>query len=147
MAQKLTPCVMFRDPATNWFEIVEQLVIEVNSVISIGKMSRKVSTCITNLKKLIFDKSSALFSSLVNTIWFCCCPLCQVEIEQVQIQLWNSLQFKWYQACANQCTEPPRNEIMEQMHQVIMIKFRTSELDMANTVDPSDRSDFLTNPA
>eukprot|EP00804_Cyclotella_cryptica_P009746 CCRYP_011230-RA/>CCRYP_011230-RA protein AED:0.13 eAED:0.53 QI:0/0/0/0.66/0/0/3/0/171 len=42
---------------------------------------------------------------------------------------------------------PQANEILEQMHQVIMTMLCTTELDMANTVAPGDIADFLIDAA
>eukprot|EP00804_Cyclotella_cryptica_P024331 CCRYP_015299-RA/>CCRYP_015299-RA protein AED:0.44 eAED:0.44 QI:0/0/0/1/0/0/2/0/139 len=42
---------------------------------------------------------------------------------------------------------PQANAILERMHQVIMTMLRAAELDMANTVAPSDIADFLTDAA
>ncbi len=42
---------------------------------------------------------------------------------------------------------PQAIAILEQMHQVIMTMLCTAELDMADTVAPSDISDFLTDAA
>ncbi|KAL7425678.1 hypothetical protein ACHAXM_000119, partial [Skeletonema potamos] len=42
---------------------------------------------------------------------------------------------------------PQANAILERVHQVLMTMARTAELDMADTVEPSDVADFLTNAA
>ena len=42
---------------------------------------------------------------------------------------------------------PQANAILERVHQTIMAIFRTSEIDMADTVNESDIADFLTNAA
>eukprot|EP00804_Cyclotella_cryptica_P013793 CCRYP_016894-RA/>CCRYP_016894-RA protein AED:0.48 eAED:0.48 QI:0/0/0/1/0/0/2/0/67 len=42
---------------------------------------------------------------------------------------------------------PQANTILERMHQVIMTMICTAEIDMANTVVPSDIADFLMDAA
>jgi hypothetical protein len=42
---------------------------------------------------------------------------------------------------------PQANAILERVHQVLMTMVGTAELDMADTVEPSDVADFLTNAA
>ena len=42
---------------------------------------------------------------------------------------------------------PQANAILERVHQVIMTMLRTAEIDMANSVAPSDIATFLTNAA
>ena len=42
---------------------------------------------------------------------------------------------------------PQANAILERVHQVIMTMLRTAEIDMANSVAPSDIAMFLTNAA
>ncbi len=68
-------CLTMIDPASSWFEIVEQPTIAILTVPNMGK--GKKATC-TNYTKVaeIFDKSSAQISNLVYKTWFNRYPHC-----------------------------------------------------------------------
>jgi hypothetical protein len=144
-------CVTMIDPATSWFEIVELPVTEFNSVTPMGKKGHKGTNTHNKPKEAYFDKSSAQVGSLVNKIWFSRYPRCQVIIYD------NGSEFKlnFETLCDSygikrkptSIKNPQANAILERMHQVIMTMLRTAELDMADTVVPSDIADFLTDAA
>ena len=144
-------CVTMIDPATSWFEIVELPVTEFNSVTPKGKKGLKGTNTHNKPKAAYFDKSSTQVGSLVNKIWFSRYPRCQVIIYD------NGSEFKlnFETLCDSyglkrkptSIKNPQANAILERMHQVIMTMLRTTELDMANTVAPSDIADFLTDAA
>ena len=144
-------CVTMIDPATSWFEIVELPVTEINSAIPKGKKGHKGTNTHKPPKEAYFDKSSAQVSSLVNKIWFSRYPRCQKIIYD------NGSEFKlnFETLCDSyglkrkptSIKNPQANAILERMHQVIMTMLRTAELDMADTVAPSDISDFLMDAA
>eukprot|EP00804_Cyclotella_cryptica_P000895 CCRYP_001139-RA/>CCRYP_001139-RA protein AED:0.39 eAED:-0.28 QI:0/0/0/1/0/0/2/0/246 len=139
------------DPANSWFEIVELPVTEFNSVTPTGKQGCKGTNTQNKPKEAYFDKSSAQVGSLVNKIWFSRYPRCQ------EITYDNGSEFKlnFETLCDSYgikrkptgIKNPQANAILEWMHQVIMTTLRTVELDMANTVAPSDIADFLTDAA
>eukprot|EP00804_Cyclotella_cryptica_P015760 CCRYP_013407-RA/>CCRYP_013407-RA protein AED:0.31 eAED:0.31 QI:0/-1/0/1/-1/0/1/0/237 len=114
-------------------------------------MGRKGTNTHNKPKEAYFDKSSAQVGSLVNKIWFSHFPRCQV------ITYNNGSEFKlnFETLCDSYgikrkptfIKNPQANSIIERMHQVIMTMLRTTDLDMANTVAPSDIADFLTDAA
>ena len=87
----------------------------------------------------------------MNKIWFSHYPHCKVIIYD------NGSEFKlnFETLCDSygikrkptSIKNPQANAILERMHQVIMAMLRTAELDMANSVTPSDIADFLTDSA
>ena len=87
----------------------------------------------------------------MNKIWFSHYPPCQKIIYD------NGSEFKlnFKTLCDSYSLKrkptsiktPQANAILERMHQVIMTMLRTAELDMADTVAPSDISDFLMDAA
>eukprot|EP00804_Cyclotella_cryptica_P016386 CCRYP_009931-RA/>CCRYP_009931-RA protein AED:0.20 eAED:0.24 QI:0/0/0/1/0/0/2/0/246 len=115
-------CAAMIDPATCWFEIVELPVTEYNSV-----------------------------TPKVNNIWFSRYPRCQVIIYENGSE--SKLNFKTLcdsygiKRKPTRIKNPQANAILERMHQVIMTMLCIAELDMANTVAPSDIADFLTDTA
>ena len=104
-----------------------------------------------NTKLPYFDKSSAMISNLVNKTWFSRYPRCQYIIYD------NGSEFKLHfeALCESfgikrkptSVKNPTANAILERVHQVISTMLRTAELDMANTVVPSDIDAFLTDAA
>jgi hypothetical protein len=151
-------CVTMIDPATSWFEIVElpvsQLVeLDAPSVDRKGKKkgNRATRDKDDKPKEAYFDKSSATVGSLVNRCWFCRYPRCRNIIYD------NGSEFKLHfetlcdsyglKRKPTSIKNPQANAILERVHQVIMTMARTAELDMADTVEPSDVADFLTNAA
>jgi hypothetical protein len=102
-------------------------------------------------KETYFDKSSATVGSLVNRCWFCQYPRCPNIIYNNGSEF--KLHFKTlcdsYGLNRKQMSikNPQANAILEHVHQVLMTMAYTAELDMVNTVEPSDVADFLTNAA
>jgi hypothetical protein len=147
------------DPATSWFEIVElpvsQLVqLDAPSVDRKGKKKGKKATRDIDddkPKEAYFDKSSSTVGSLVNRCWFCRYSRCRNIVYD------NGSEFKLHfeTLCDSyglkhkptSIKNPQANAILERVHQVLMAMVRTAELDMADTVEPSDVADFLTNAA
>ena len=90
-----------------------------------------------------------MISTLVNKTWFSRYPRCQNIIYD------NGSEFKLhFEALCDSygikrkptsVKNPQANSILEQMHQVFMTMLRAAELDMANSVAPSDIEAFLTN--
>jgi hypothetical protein len=114
-------------------------------------MTRKVNGEERTIKEQIFDKSSDKISPLVNKIWLCRYPRCQYLIYD------NRSEFKLHfeTLCnSNGIKRKPTaikslqaNAICEQVHQVLGTMMRTSELDMADSVDPADIDTFNDNAA
>jgi hypothetical protein len=92
-----------------------------------------------------------MISTLVNITWFSRYLHCQHIIYD------NGSEFKLhFEALCDSygikhkptsSKNPQANAILEQVHQVIMPMLRTAEIDMANSVAPSDIATFLTNAA
>ena len=139
-------CVTMIDPATSWFEIVELPVTEINSAIPKGKKGHKGTKTHKPPKEAYFDKSSAQVSSLVNKIWFSPYPRCQKIIydngSEFKLNFETLCESYGLKRMPTSIKNPQANAILERMHQVIMTMLRTAELDMADTVVPSDTSDF-----
>ena len=102
-------------------------------------------------KEAYFDKSSETVGSLVNRCWFCKYPRCQYIVYN------NGSEFKLhFEALCDSyglkrkptsIKNPQANAILERVHGVLTNMMCTAELDMANSVAPSDVADFLTNAA
>jgi hypothetical protein len=143
-------CLTMIDPASSWFEIVE-LPVTTDAVIPMDTKGRKGTKTHNNTKLPYFDKSSAMISNLVNKTWFSRYPRCQYIIYD------NGSEFKLHfeALCESfgikrkptSVKNPTANAILERVHQVISTMLRTAELDMANTVVPSDIDAFLTDAA
>ena len=102
-------------------------------------------------KELIFNKSSDLISQLVNKIWLCRYPRCQYLIYNSGSEfnfeiLCNSYDIKHKPTMIK---NPQANAICERMdiHQVLGTMTRTSEIDMAESVDSTGIGTFIDNAA
>jgi hypothetical protein len=131
-------------PASSWFELVElPLVSQLTTTTVNGKA--KVS------KELIFDKSSDQIARLVNKIWLCRYPRCRHLIYN------NRSEFKLHfetlcdsygiKRKPTTIKNPQANAICERIHQVQGTMMRTSEIDMAKSVEPADIDTFIDNAA
>jgi len=151
-------CVTMIDPATSWFEMVELPVSQLQEldVPTVGKKGKKKGKKRTRdsddkPKEAYFDKSSATVGSLVNQCWFCRYPRCQHIVYD------NGSEFKLHfetlcdtyglKRKPTSIKNPQANSILERIHQVITTMMRTAEIDMADSVAPSDVANFLTNAA
>jgi len=95
-------------------------------------------------KKNIFDKSSDRIAWLVDKIWFCKYPLCCYLIYN------NGLKFKLHFETQHKpitIKNPKANAICERVHQILRAMMRTSEIDMANSVEPADIATSINNTA
>ena len=100
-------------------------------------------------KEAFFDKSLAMISHLVNKCWFSRYPRCKNIIYD------NGSEFKLhFETLCNEyrvkrkptsIKNPQANAILERVHQVILTMVRTSEIDMADSVQPHDIDVVLTN--
>jgi hypothetical protein len=138
-------CLTMIDPASSWFEIVELPVMETITPV-VNKQGTKTHKI---TKENYFDKTSTMISHLVNKTWFSRYPRCQHIIYD------NGSEFKLHfetlcdsygvKRKMTSVKNPQANVILERVHQVIMTMLRTAEIDMADTVAPSDIDTFLTN--
>ncbi len=130
--------------ASSWFKVVELPTI-------MQLMTKKVNGKERTIKKQIFDKSSDQISWLVNKTWLCRYPRCQYLIHD------NGSEFKLhFETLCNSygikrkptiIKNPQANAICERVNQVLGTMMRTSELDMADSVDPADIDTFIDNAA
>jgi hypothetical protein len=140
-------CLTMIDPASSWFEIVELPVLEYITPPYLTKKDTKTHK--TQTKETYFDKTSTMISHLVNKTWFSRYPCCQNIIYD------NESEFKLhFEALCDSyginrkptsVKNPQANAILERVHQVIMTMLRTAEIDMADSVIPSDIDTSLTN--
>ena len=141
-------CLTMIDPASSWFEIVELPIMETITPVEFNSRGRKVHKNIIT-KETYFDKTSTMISHLVNKTWFSRYPRCRNIIYD------NGSEFKLHfetlcdsygvKRKPTSVKNPQANAILERVHQVLMTMLRTAELDMAETVTPSDIDTFLTN--
>jgi hypothetical protein len=135
------------DPASSWFEIVKQPVVELTPT----SHSKTRAESHGKTKDTYLDKSLSMISTLVNRTWFSRYPHFQLIIYD------NGSEFTLhFEALCDSCgikRKPTSaknlqaNAILERVHQVIMTMLRTAEIDMATSVAPSDIATFLTNAA
>ena len=151
-------CLTMIDPVTGWFEIVELPVVEIpragtdrKTPKRVGRTDSKTQEAIGQTKEAYFDKSSFMISKLVNKCWFSRYPRCKYVIYD------NGSEFKLHfeDLCDSYSLKrkptsiknPQANAILERVHDVLMNMIRTSELDMADSVAPSDIDAVLTDAA
>ncbi len=141
-------CLTMIDPTTSWFEIVElPTVAQETTVPPVGKGKKVTFDKNTKVAEPYFDKSSAQISNLVYKTWFSRYPLCWYIIYN------NGSKFKLHfrSLCdtygikrkPNSFKNPQANAILEHIHAVIGNMLRTSKLNMAERVKPSDIDVFL----
>ena len=126
------------DPATGWFEMVELPVIEIFK--TYGDDAKTAET---------FDKTSLQIAKLVNKLWFSRYPRPRYVIH------YNGSEFKLHfqYLCKSyglkrkpiMIKNPQANTILERVHGVIGSMIRTSEIDMAASVNLDDVDNFFSN--
>ncbi len=103
--------------------------------------TKKVNGKERTIEEEIFDKLSDQIDWLVNKIWLCRNPRYRYFIYN------NGLEFKLhFETLCNSCIQrkptmiknPKANAICERVHQILGTMMRTSEIDMANSVEPAD---------
>jgi hypothetical protein len=132
------------DPTSSWFKVVELPTI-------MQLMTKKVNGKERTIKEEIFDKSSDRISRLANKIWLCRYPRCCYLICN------NGSEFKLhFETLCNSCgikrksttiKNQQANAICERVHQVLGTMMHTSELDVADSVEPADIDTFIDNSA
>jgi len=125
------------DPATSWFEIVEIPTVEI-----LNKNGEK---------EVIFEKTSARISRLINKTWFCQYPRPKYIIYD------NGSEFKAYfeelcdtyhvQRKPTTIKNPQANSILERIHAVIGNMLRTRELDGTDIQETDPIKQFITDAA
>jgi hypothetical protein len=140
-------CLTMIDPASSWFKIVELPEVELSPT-SQSKIKAKPHD---KTKEAYFDKSLGMISTVINRTWFSRYPCCQQIIND------NESEFKLhFEALCDSygikrkptsVKSPQANAVLERVHQVIMMMLCPAEIDMTNSVAPSDIAAFLTNAA
>ncbi len=136
-------------PTTSWFKIAE--LRSVNLVITVPPEGKgKKVTCEKNTKETdtTFDKSSAQISNLVYKTLFSRYPHCWY------LRYNNGSKFKlhFHSLCdtygiKHKPMNLQANVILEHIHAVLGNMLRTSQLDMAESVNASDTEVFLSEAA
>jgi hypothetical protein len=146
-------CLTMINPATSWFEIVAlPTVAQETTVPPAGKGKKVTFDKNTKVAEPYFDKSSAQISNLVYKTWFSRYPHCRYIIYD------NGSKFKLHfqsLLCDTYGIKRKRtsvknsqaNAILERIHAVLGNMLRTSELNMAKRVKPSDIDVFLSDAA
>jgi hypothetical protein len=131
------------DPAASWLEVVELPTI---TRVTTKKVNGKERT----IEEEIFDKSSDRISPLVDKIWLCRYPSCRYLAYN------NGSEFKLhFETLCGSCIQrkpttiknPKANAIFERIHQILGTMMRTSEIDMANSVELADIDTSIDNTA
>ncbi len=132
------------DPTSNWFEVVELPTI-------MRLMTKKVNGKERTIKEEIFDKSSDQINQLVNKIWFCryprCCYLIYDNGSEFKLHFETLCNLYGIKRKPTTILNPQVNDICEHVHQVLGTMMRTSELDIADSVEPADIDTFIDNEA
>ena len=113
-------------------------------------LTKKINGKERTIEEEIFDKSSDQISRLVNKIRLCRYPrYCYLIYD-------NGSEFKLhFETLCDSCIQrkptkiknPKANAICECVHQILGTMMRTSEIDMANSVEPADIDTSIDNTA
>jgi hypothetical protein len=140
------------NPATSWFKIVElPTVAQETTVPLVGKGKKVTFAKNTKVAELYFDKSSAQISNLVYKTWFSKYRRCQYIIynNESKFELhFQSLCVTYGIKCKQASVKKPQaNAILERIYAILGNMLRTSKIDMAKMVKPSDIDIFLSDAA
>ncbi len=109
---------------------------------------KKVNGKERTIEEEIFDKSSDQISQLVNKIWLCrylqCCYLIYDDKSQFKLHFETLCDSYGIKRKPTTIKNPQANAICECVHQVLGTMMRTSEFDMADSVEPADIDTSLT---
>ncbi len=113
--------------------------------------TKKVNGKERTIEEEIFHKSSDWISWLVNKIWLCRYPRCCYFIydngSEFKLHFETSCNSYGIKRKPTTIKNPQANAICERVHQVLGTMMRTSELDMADSVEPADIYTFIDNAA
>ena len=102
-------------------------------------------------KELIFNKSSNQIARLVNKIWLCRYPQCRYLIynngSEIKLHFKTLCESYGIKRKPTTIKNPQTNAICEHIHQVLGAMMRTSEIGMAESVEPADIDTFIDNAA
>jgi hypothetical protein len=138
-------CLTMIDPATSWFEIVELPKLQRET------SGSKVTNRNTTEADMRLDKSSAQISNLVYKIWFSryprCCYLIYDNRSEFKLHFRALCDSYGIKRELSSVKNPQANAILERIHAVVMNMPHTAEIDMGNSVKPSDINVFLSDAA
>ncbi len=140
------------NPATSWFDIVElPTVAQETTVLSAGKGKKVTFDKNTKVAEPYFDKSSAQISNLVYKTWFSRYPRCRSIIydngSELKLHFQSLCDTYGIKPKPTNVKNPQANAILERIPAVLRNMLRTSKLDMAEMVRPSDKDVFLSDAA
>jgi len=99
----------------------------------------------------IFDKSFDRIAPLVDKIWLCrylrCCYLIYDKGSEFKLHFETLCDSYGIQRKPTTIKNPKANAICERVHQILETMMHTSEIDMANSVEPADIDTFIDNTA
>ncbi len=133
------------DPATSWLEMLE-----------LPKLQRETSgskVTIKNTKEagMTFDESSAQISNLVYETWFSrypqCCCLIYNNRSKFKLRFWALCDSYGIRHIPTSVKNPQANAILEHIYAVVMNMLSTADINMADSVKPSDIDVFLPDAA
>ncbi len=114
-------------------------------------MTKKVNGEERTTKEEIVDKSSDQISQLVNKICLCryprCCYLIYNNGSEFKLHFETLCDSYGIKLKPTTIKNPQANAICEHIHQVLGTMMRTSELDMADSVEPANIDTFIDNAA
>jgi hypothetical protein len=145
-------CLTMINPATSWFKIVElPTVPQETTVLPAGKSKKIRLDKNTKVAEPYFDKSSAQISNLVYKTWFSRYPHCQYIIcnngSEFKLHFQSLCDTYGIKRKPTSVKNPHANAILGRIHTVLGNMLRTSKLDMAKAVKPSDIDVFLSDAA
>ncbi len=114
-------------------------------------MTKKVNGKERTIEEEIFDKSSDQISWLVNKIWLCryprCCYLIHNNRSEFKLHFETLCDSYGIKRKPTMIKNLQANAICERIHQVLGTMMCTSELDIADSVEPADIDEFIDNAA
>jgi hypothetical protein len=132
------------DPASSWFKVMELPTI-------MQLMTKKVNGKERTIEEEILDKSSDQISQLVNKIWLSrypgCCCLIYNNGSEFKLHFETLCDSYGIKHKPTTIKNPQANALCEHVHQVLGAMMHTSELDMADSVEPADIDTFIDNAA
>jgi len=97
------------------------------------------------------DKSSDQIARFVDNIWLCRYPRCRYliydNVSEFKLHFETLCDSYGIQHKPTRIKNPKANAICERDHQILRTMMRTSEIDMANSVEPADIDTFIDNTA
>ena len=130
-------------PRNKLVQIVEVSTVDQETTVPPAGKGKKVTfDKNTKVAEPYFDKSSAQISNLVYKTWFsrypCCWYITYDNGSEFKLHFQSLCDTYGIKRKPTSVKNPQANAILEHIHAVIGNMLRTSKLDMAKTVKPSD---------